>query len=267
MLAKLLKHEIKTTAGVLGLLSLGALAVGGLGGLMLRYLISSGDGGNEGALTGVIGILLLFVFIALVCYALGSGIFLAYQFYRKKFTDEGYLTFTLPVRPWQIFLSSLLNILLWSLIISIVMIVSMSLIFLIGLINSQFIEDMKLAIREMQEIFQYDFYGSIPKYSIPLQIAASVVEFISQNIVVMTCVTLGAVVARKRKLLGAVGAYFCYSMIYSALSGWLITPSLMGEAGWTLNTYHIIMIVYMLVWAAGGFVLSCWLMKRKLNLP
>ena len=47
------------------------------------------------------------VAIAVCCAA--SLFFMIYRFYKRCFTDEGYLTFTLPVTNHQILLSSIIN--------------------------------------------------------------------------------------------------------------------------------------------------------------
>ena len=119
MFAKLLKHEWKSTAGLLGILSLAALGLSVLGTVILRILNNYGDqmSGNGYPLVPVaLGTMLFFLAVALIAYAVGSRILLLARFYRNKFTDEGYLTFTLPVNCHQIFLSALLNMVAWSLI-------------------------------------------------------------------------------------------------------------------------------------------------------
>ena len=267
MLAKLLKNELRSTSRILGLLSLGALAVGGMGGLMLRYIVSYVDTGKEGALVILVSMMLMFVFLALICYSFGGRIYLYYQFYRRKYTDEGYLTFTLPAHSWQIFFSSLLNILLWSVVIGLVLILSLVLIFLIGLINSEFFRDMRQAMTQMEDFFQYEFYGSIPKFNTPLMLISGVLDSISSDIVVMTCITLGAIVAKKRKLLGSVGVYFGYSMLSNSITSTFMNLYLSGNTEVNINNYYIFMIIYTLIIAVGGSFLSCWIMKRKLNLP
>ena len=267
MLAKLLKDEIKATSGLLGLLSAAALAVGVVGGLMLRYVLESAAAQREDAMISVVSSMLVFVFLALFAYVFGSGIYLAFQFYRRKFTDEGYLTFTLPVRSWQIFLSSLLNMLMWSLVTGIVMIIALVLIFLIGLLNTEFLRQVSTGFREMQDIFSYSFSTAMPDVSVPLQIAGAVVEFVMEKVVLMTCVTLGAILARRRKILGAVGVYLGFSMISGSVTTCLMTSYLNTDMGWTMNAFYIVSFVYSLALSVGCFILSCWLMEKKLNLP
>ena len=266
MLAKLLKHELKADGSVMGTLCAASLGVGLIGGLTMRYLLSAEGNAQEGALVAIAMLLLFFSFLALALFSAGSGLFLLYQFYKRKFTDEGYLTFTLPAASWQIYLSSLLNILLWTLVTGLVTILAFCLIFFIGLANSQFIMEMKEAINKMREVFDADFYGSIPIAKPSLVVGAVAVQYVGQSVIAMTCITLGSILARRRKLLGAVGAYWVYSMISGAVSSRVLSPLILAE-NFSLNTYYSVMLVFTLIMSVAGFILSCWLMKKKLNLP
>ena len=122
MFAKLLKYEWKATSKLLGVLSLAALGVGVVGTSVLKILVVSFADGIGDGLEGFIPVILIpamiMIVFALIAYAFGSVIILMYRFYKNKFTDEGYLTFTLPVNSHQIFLSSLLNMLIWLMIIT-----------------------------------------------------------------------------------------------------------------------------------------------------
>jgi len=267
MFAKLLKNEFKTSAGVLGVMSLAALGAGTAGGLMLRYTVNAAAAGREGVMAGMVSSMMIFIILGLLAYSFGGGFYLLYQFYRSKFTDEGYLTFTLPVRTWQIFLASLVNILLWTLIIGVVLIVSFALIFLVGLFNSEFIEQLREVLMQTYGIVPESYLTVLPQVPPVLQIAASVLEFVSENVIFMTCITIGAILARRRKLLGALGVYLGYSLISGMVTTGIMTPYLQGVSGWTMDTYYILVSLYMLTLSVGGTLLSSWLMKRKLNLP
>ena len=122
MFAKLLKYEWKSTSSILGILSLCVLCVAFLGGGAMRFLIFCTEkvamGEDPYAIpVFLMGLLLVGVVLAIVAYAVGSQILLYFRFYKSHFTDEGYLTFTLPVTAAEIFWSSFLVILGWMVII------------------------------------------------------------------------------------------------------------------------------------------------------
>jgi len=250
----------------MGLLCLAALGVGLIGGVTMRYIFNAGSAQREGSIYALASLLLVFSFLGLFVMAMAGGFYLLYQFYRRKFTDEGYLTFTLPASAWEIFLSSLLNVMIWSLATGVALILAFCLIFFIGLASSEFLREMRLVFAEMRYIFGPEFRASMPRASLPLMISLYIVQFFGTNIVSLTCITLGSILARRRKLLGAIGAYWCYSMLSGAITSQFLTPFLVGDH-FSLNAYFGVMLAYMLIVSVGGFFLSTWLMDRKLNLP
>ena len=106
MFAKLLKHEWKATAGPLGLLTLGAAGIAVFGALVLRTLLhlieSDALIGAANLLLIPMGLLVVFSFLAIGLYALGVSLLLLVRFYKSRFSDQGYLTFTLPAKPSHI---------------------------------------------------------------------------------------------------------------------------------------------------------------------
>lgn len=261
MFAKLLKHEIKATGGMLGLLSLAALAVGVVGGFLLRYnMNASANAETAEVLSVVSAVALPLIFLSLVAYALGSEIYLAVQFYKRKFTDQGYLTFTLPVRGWQIYLSSLLNIILWTVVISVVSCIAFACIFCIGVLGTEVWNRLMELPLDIEREFQYAYseLGISPLYM--------VVEFLCSNVMLVTSITLGSVLAKKRKVLGAIATYYCATMLIGAVNSW-ISGMMLNTANPQLDVFFNTSTVISCVVMVLASMLSIWLMDKKLNLP
>lgn len=261
MFAKLLKHEMKATAPTMGLLSLAAIGIGAVGGFMMRYLVNRIENRNFDDVDGIFVLLYVFVFLALMAYALGSEIFLNYQFYKRKFTDEGYLTFTLPAHSWQIFLSSMVNIMIWSLVIGIVMFLAIGSIFAIGIVGTPLAEEFTIpdyAFEEIRDVFR-EFSPALISYSIS--------QFISSIVVMMTCITLGSILAKRHKILAAIGVYYAWSLIIGMISTQLMGSILYVSSELDFTRVYTIETAIQIAVAMGGFLLSIWLMDRKLNLP
>ena len=261
MFAKLLKHEMKATAGSIGLLSLAALAMGAIGGIMMRYIVGAIGEQRFENLSGLLAVLYVFIFLGLMAYALGSELFLGYQFYKRKFTDQGYLTFTLPAHSWQIFLSSMVNIMIWTLIIMLVTLAAFAAIFLIGFAGTPVFEEAALDSAVTTELGY--LFEDVKGWMVPYAIAG----FISSTVTMMTCITLGSVLAKKHKILGAIGVYYAWSLIMGIISTQLLGGALLNSAEVDLARVYLIETVLALTTAMGGFLLSCWLMDKKLNLP
>ena len=261
MFAKLLKHEMKATAASIGLLSLAALGIGVIGGFMMRYLVTAAGSERFEQVGGIFVLLYVFIFLGLMAYALGSEIFLNYQFYKRKFTDEGYLTFTLPAHSWQIFLSSMVNIMIWSVVIGLVTALAFGAIFAIGIIGTPIWQELT-----SQSIAMPEMDGFLSEYS-PVMIAYGIAQFISSIVVMMTCITLGSVLAKKHKIMAAIGAYYVWSLIFGMISTQLLGSALYASTDFQFTRVYIIETVLQLAVSMGGFLLSSWLMDKKLNLP
>lgn len=261
MFAKLLKHEFKSCAGLMGVLSLASLGLSAAAGFMLRYIVQSADRMMADDSLGVLlSILLVFTFLTLFALSMAGWIYLCVQFYKRKFTDQGYLTFTLPVRCWQIYLSSFLNILLWSFILTAALILAFVGIFLIGFINTEIWDELVMVVSEMpiEEIsFELDFMN--PLYSIG--------QSISSILIMMNCITLGSVLAKKHKVLAAIGSYYILSLVMGSVSTWMLNLIYVTDFYVAMERMQLVNVLVYAVVGVGGAALSIFLMERKLNLP
>lgn len=59
---------------------------------------------------------ILLFYGALMCCGVGTSIYLAVRYYRSMYSNEGYLTHTLPVTPNQLLLSKMINFSIWELL-------------------------------------------------------------------------------------------------------------------------------------------------------
>ena len=284
MFSKLLKHEWKANWRLLSILSLAVIIAAVVGTISLRVMVNYGDRLSESnsflnLLLLPLGLLVFVSFLALVVYAAAVLFVLLFRFYKNKFTDEGYLTFTLPVTNHQIFLSSAVNMLIWS-VISVVLVILLFVVMILigtstsGFINMELIRELrslKFILPEMAEAYSEilgDSYGILTLISILISPVYNVV-------LAMTCITLGAVVAKKHKILAAIGIYYGANTVLGILSSAITTvPSLLfiGNDGLASSDryFTLTMVAQLLIYAAvivGGYFLSTKLMKNKLNLP
>lgn len=133
MLGKLIKHEWKNTykAGCLILASLVAITfLGWLAFQSPMWRSISGDGYRNYdlplAMLDLVSIFtLLFYAIMLAAASAGIIIYLALQFYRTMYSGEGYLTHTLPVTKNQLLISKILIGGVWTLIVTLGIMVSL----------------------------------------------------------------------------------------------------------------------------------------------
>lgn len=279
MFAKLLKYEWKATAGLLGMLSLAALSCGTVGGFILRFMLGhlEPEMEHDPALAAIMmpmSLLLVFLILALVIYMVAVQFLLLRRFYKNKFTDEGYLTFTLPASSHEIFLSSLANMLLWSLLSGIVLGVSILVMFLIGMWG---IEGLGMDMGTVYDAYSEEFAAlmKLPGYATYRFISwlGGVASWFCGPVQMMSCVTVGAVWAKKHKILTAVGIYYFLNVIVSTILGSLSSIIAMNEYnnldvlyGTGSLTVQGIQILLTSCLAVGGYFLSVHLMNKKLNL-
>ncbi len=279
MFAKLLKHEWKATGRLLGILSLAAIGMGIVAAIALRLLLKAFDIAYEQAQTGMmlmapaLTLLLVFAILSLVIYAAAVQFLLLHRFYKNKFTDEGYLTFTLPVNVHQILLSSWLNMLMWTAISFAAVIASFSILMLFGtadqgLVNTTLLADFFSLVEEILLYTYEDFYDLA--YSLFL-ILTWLIQALTAPLILMTCVTIGSIAAKRHKLLLSFGIYYIYTMVLSM--GTSIVESLTTVASYNSGSNTMLYIrmigelVLHLTVGIIGYFLSAHLMKNKLNLP
>ena len=126
MLGKLIKHEWKGTYRVGCLMMLLMAGITFFGWLafqspMWKELSGNSDSYSVTMEAGILNILsvvtLLLYFVMLIVVLVGIVVYLAVHFYKTVYTDEGYLTHTLPVTKHQLLFSKILVGGLWTMII------------------------------------------------------------------------------------------------------------------------------------------------------
>ena len=107
MLKKLLKYDLKSVFKYWWIAAIASLGLSAAGGFCISVMMAEKD---VPALIAVLIVLtLLFSIIGIVAFSILSYILLYVRFYKNFFTDEGYLTFTLPVKRSQLLNSKLIT--------------------------------------------------------------------------------------------------------------------------------------------------------------
>lgn len=267
MFAKLLKHEFRTSKSILGLLSLVALGVAVLATIALKLVVCSA--GNQ--LMLIATPMLDFSVIALVIYAVAGELLLLAQFYKSKFTDEGYLTFTLPASPHVIYLSSLLNILIWSILVVLTLVVSFGIVLLFGTSPDQLINTRRFANVEWQRSFaEVSAVLGLDALDTLISLIRALISMVFSVVLSTTSITIGATAAKKHKILAAVGIYYGISMVITMVQNMLLVPMTYRNATNLEAIWDFTGTVQTVIWLACivvGYFLTTHMMKKKLNLP
>jgi len=279
MFAKLLKHEFNSQRSLLGWLTVAALGAGAIGAVVVQLLIHIFNNelyavetvvneGREVFLTLAIVALLFLVmilFFGIILYANATGLILLYRFYKHHFTDEGYLTFTLPATTHQILLSSIVNILIWYVISAVTVIVALAAMATPLFVLAQ--QQAAAILPEMGEVFA-EAFGE--QWGV-LYLVMIISTFLGQLILPLTAITIGAQVTKKYKLLAGVGIYIGLNMAVSFISGIVstvvgITSVFTMEMETMMTVTYLVPSVLYLGIAVGGYFLMHYLVTNKLNL-
>ena len=273
MFAKLLKYEWRATRGMVGLLCLICLSAALVGGLAMRYLVWVSELDSQGNVAIVLSVLtMIFAFIVIAIGAAAMQFFTLWRFYKSRFTDEGYLTFTLPVTTHQILLSGFVNCLLGVLSSLVALGISYLVLLLLGFsaLDNFFPSLWEVLPRAMENLWRL-FSGETGAFLAQLTLG-DVTGVLNSTVVMMLAVTIGSILAKKHKVLAAIGVYYGINMVMSLITsvlGVVLGLSVYSSQSSGMDVLSSMMLMesgLFLIVAVGGYFLMYALVHRKLNL-
>ena len=146
------------------------------------------------------------IFVAAIIYV---------RYYKHLFTDEGYLTFTLPVSRRQIFFSKLVNAGIW-LLLSELVLFACAMVMIVIVIPSYgkgiiAVDTLRSMIQSILDDCRNRGFWMV------LQVILSVLVTVSATMlsvgVVYFCITLGATVAKRAKIIVGIGTYYLIDVV------------------------------------------------------
>ena len=316
MFAKLLKYDMKTTMRVGLPLLIAAVALAVLGILNSLFSMFMQDmtlnisewmieGAIENRLYIVLTILItLLTLISSFFQSIGSMVLAAaylamviinlVNFYKNLITDEGYLMFTLPVRPIELLSSKVINACIWNFAAYVIVLGG-------AIIQTlpTYIYSIALSIKTMKEYgVEINVWETIqdllgisgvsPMLLVlffVLAVAVSICIVIATPVFMFFTIYLGGVIAKKYKLLAGAGFTYLGYQIYSIIEtiivfftiGCALIPIFFVENTSGAEVINYVLIIVCAILALSVivlmaaivlfFMLTKWLMTKKLNLP
>lgn len=296
MLGKLMKYEWKNIWKAGTLMLLGMLVVTVIGCVVLRMpggvvtgLLDNNDINATQSwfvLSSFVATLILYV-IMLLASTWGMLIFLGIRFYRSMYTDEGYLSHTLPVTANQLFLSKVLVSGVWYLFITIgigISVVALIVSLMTGLLNIgelssvltqyngniwEFLAD---AFYELGRTYEEEMGINLLHYGITLLLTYVAGPFIAM-VTLFGALTIGQLSSKHKGFMGILvyaGVTILSSIIGSTVqSAFMFGANVANSAsGITVstNSAYDINVITSLLFAAIMYGVSYYIMNRKLNL-
>lgn len=276
MLGKLLKHEWKSVWKVPTLLLGILMLIGLIAGSTFSMPIWDSDWVGL-PMSGVM--LIVTFFFALSGVSIGITIYLGVRYYKSMFTDEGYLTHTLPVSARELLLNKVITMSAWSLIATAGIIVSLAIfggvaVLALKPLNSEFARDVMRALAELPELFSDPSLAGFQGFCASL-LLMMLTSIFSGTMILIGAITLGQMV-RKHRILGAIGAYFAINTVVQMVNTMVMMPMTFGSMNniwWDMDSpfpiftgfYTVMSLVFVAV-AVGLYFLCEYLIKRQLEL-
>lgn len=215
MFGKLMKAEWRASRRVIGALCAVVLISGALLGLLGNLLLRESSGSWQ--LPGFVNVLFSLLSVAAVlavALSLAASVFYAlWRYYRSRFTEEGYLTYTLPVNNHQLMLSSILASVLEILLVGLATVAAVAMAFGIFAAELPWNEvDWGLVWSRFRELLSLrPVVGDVL-----LVLLNMVLMFLATLLTLMLAVTIGATAAKKHPVILAIAVYYGLSLVRMA---------------------------------------------------
>ena len=275
MFSKLLKYDFKSIKKFGVPICIIALILGVVGavdayfsfGALIGELFKDSES-VAAVLLSSIGLLAFFfiVFALLLCSTVVQ-IIVYVNYYKTLCTDEGYLTFTLPVKQKDILLSKSLNALIWGAIIGAVILVCAA---FIGLGIYLGVESVVPSSPPQPDDSLYPTEGLFSFWTVGLLLLTGLLYTLNNTQLIFMVIFFASVISKKNKGLVAIGLVLAANMAYSMLSSLVSSIFSIISIASTTNITNIQLIIYSVFLAGSGvayFFTTKRMMERKLNLP
>ena len=267
MLKNLLKYEFRATARTYGGIYLALLAAAGLIGFSFR-------GDRAAAQSHVFEIGVTIYSLLVMALVIVTIVTVIQRFTKNLLGREGYLMHTLPVTESQLVASKLLSSAVWLLASAVVGVVSLVIIFCVGVDFAQLdLHDLWAEWAALRTAFQGQVLWGL--------LWAALLCY-ARVLCTILCIYAACMVGhlfRAHNSIASVAAFFLMSWAQSWMENLLNSGSVMrifmGPDGSTIvsEAANESMAVFFgsafaitAVFGAVYFILTCWLMKNKLNL-
>lgn len=283
MLGKMYAYDIKALSRTLIPIHLGLLLVGfvcavaGISGYLSNeydYLIDAVAPESSQLVMGLAALMCGLCILLMLSAVVATFVIVLVRFYKNLFTDEGYLTLTLPLTAWQQVMSKVLAGMTWMLIDALVVMLCLTAFSFAseGLHVSSYDDLLPLWILRLSgsglafaDLGQ-GFHGIA--YVLGLCLSA-VLQMLFVLMLAYASFCIGATVAAKHKVAAGVGMFIGTGWAYSLITGFFsVGLALNGVLSWqtTMDILNVITTVIEIGVIVGGWFLCVWILKSKVNL-
>ena len=275
MLKKLLKYDLKAIFKFWWLAAAFSVVMSVIGGLSISILASENERIPE-IVEFTSGLTVFFTVFSFAIVPMVTFVLLFARVYKNFYTDEGYLTFTLPVTRGQLINSKLISGIIVDFTSGAIIVFDILLMLCIGLAKYIFTKDF---LTDFIDIITetVDFLGV---FTFVYLIEAFLITFLGTVFSILflyNCITLGSIITKKLKLLLSIGVYYFANSIFStiiqifymfgiqSIAEKLISLS-SGEIMLVVALLALVIILFLSIFCGILYTLQYWMLDRKLNL-
>lgn len=274
MLKKLLKYDFKAILKYWWIAAISSIVLSFGGGWCITVFASEKE--LPTALYIVATLLIIVVVLGLLVFSILSVIFIFSRFYKNFFTDEGYLTFTLPVKRGQLLNSKLISSTVTMILTYLVLIIDIVIMLVFALkdeiFSKVFWDNFRLIAQDMLDTLGIYFYA----YTLEAVILA-VLLVVFSTLFLFCCITIGSIITKKAKVITSIGIYYAANSVFSFVVQMFWLFGIAGLEHWTLNMENeklfgllaLIMlgsILFISIFCGLIYSIQYWMLDRKLNL-
>lgn len=273
MLKKLLRYDFKAVLKYWWIAALSSVVLSFGGGWCIS--VFSNEKALPEALYVVAGLLMVIVVLGFAAFSILSTILTFSRFYKNFFTDEGYLTFTLPVKRSQLLNSKLIVSTTTTLLTTLVIIIDVLIMVCVGFYKDIFTGDFRTEI-PADSIINVEYIGYYFLYFIEA-LALVVLLVVFSTLFMFSCITVASIIAKKAKVITAIGIYYVANSAFSfivqmfwvfgmvSIDSWLSRLTTDNSAG-MIALILFGLILFMSIFCGVLYSLQYWMLDRKLNL-
>ena len=275
MLKKLLRYDFKAIFKHWWIGALTTFILSFLGAGCGSVLESPKDLPESVNIFATIGLVL--IVLSFFAFAIMTALLVYIRFFKHLFSDEGYLTFTLPVKRNQLIASKLIVGSIATISTAILTLINALIIILTTFKNEFFYKGWFEDVKEVLIPF-LETHGTFNVvFSIIEVVIICILSIILTVLFTYLCITVGAVISKKAKLASAIGIYYGASSLMTifmyifyffgidALNAWIIAlPENLESA--IVPMILLLLIITVLLLCFVIYTLINWFVDRKLNL-
>ena len=212
MLKKLLKYDFLATFKIWWIAAVTSLGLSFLGGCAVTLIRAPRD--LPQVVDASAGLMLFISIFSLFTFAILSEIIILVRFYKNFFTDEGYLTFTLPVKTGSLINSKLIMSVTVTLTTLIVLAVNVCVILGIGFFDVIVDKELFKYVAELIDEVVAKFGAYLFIYILEA-IVIFVLGVVFSLLLMFCCITLASIITKKGRVATAIAIYYGVNCVLS----------------------------------------------------